>query len=767
METININKLHILIDIKNSPDVNIIIPSTLNTIILTKQFFPFKKAQLKAGDHIVVKFIDSKLIDGFVCKVENIDILGEDTAKLVLFPLRYIKIKKEIDYHGYYRVKVNLIEFGSISKQIREKAFIEIMRKKGKEIIKYLKGDIPVEFIMAMNIMDNPFNLSELLLSVLPADNKDKLSIMVMMNIDKRINQVIKLAESCLLIMREKEKIALEVQKSIAKNQKNYFLNEQLKVIKREIGYSNNVIDESEALKEKIEEANLPEYAQEKALRELNKLSTMAPTSPESTVIRNYLDWIINIPWYKTTSDNLNINLAEKILHRNHYGLNTIKERVLEFLSVMKLTGKIKGQIICFVGPPGVGKTSLGQSIAESMGREFVRISLGGIRDEAEIRGHRKTYIGSLPGKIIQMMRRANVINPVFMLDEVDKLGSDFKGDPASALLEVLDPQLNHSFMDHYLEVEYNLSDVLFICTANIIHTIPPALRDRMEIINLPGYPDYEKQKISKKFLIPKSLKNTGLIRKDIEIKDEAIKVILRDYVLEAGVRNLEKSINKIMRKVAKGKASGKLKRKRIINGKNLSSYLGPSIKRGGLKNKKNIPGLVNGLAWTQFGGTVLTVETLIVPGTGKIHLTGQLGDVLKESAKTAISYIRKFADKYKIDPDFHKKSDIHIHLLEGAIPKDGPSAGITIAVSLYSSLLKKSVKRSFAMTGEISLNGIILPIGGLAEKIVAAQSMGIENVIIPYDNKPLYDHLPKESKKKIKIFFIKTIDDAVKLLFN
>ena len=758
--------LFIMMDIRESIDINFINPAQLNTMILTEYNFPFKKAGIKEGDILAIRFLESELIDGMLCKVENMDMMGKDTAKIALFPIEYIKIVQEIDYNGFFKVKTAPVIF-SDTEHNREKALISSLRDKCNELLKYSKSDSVNELRISVKITEDLPKLSDMLISLIPSQTDEKKDILIITDLEQRVIHTLEMAEKTLVVLREKERIAKDIQKNVAENQKKYFLNEQLKILKKELGYSSNVIDESQDYKEKIKRAKMPEYAWRKAEHELNKLATMAPTSPEATVIRNYLDWVINIPWHKMTKDNLDIKLAEEILHKNHYGLDKIKERVLEFLSVMKLTGKMKGQIVCFVGPPGVGKTSLGQSIAQSMGRQFVRMSLGGVRDEAEIRGHRKTYIGSLPGKIVQMMRRSGVMNPVFMLDEVDKLGSDFKGDPSSALLEVLDPQLNHSFMDHYLEMEYDLSNVLFICTANVIHTIPPALRDRMEIITLPGYLNFEKSNICKKFLIPKALKNTGLKKKDIDIKNDTIDHIVTSYILEAGVRNLEKSINKIMRKVAREKATGKLKRKRVITKRNVSNYLGPAVLNKGLINRKSVPGIVNGLAWTQYGGNVLTVETIIMPGTGKIHLTGQLGDVLKESARASISYLRKEAKRYRIDPDFFKKYDIHIHLPEGAIPKDGPSAGITITCALFSSLKKKPVKKHFAMTGEITLNGIILPIGGLAEKIVAAQSAGLNNVIIPSANKPQYKELPVETKKDMNIYFVKTVDEAIKLLFN
>ncbi|HAV93224.1 TPA: endopeptidase La [candidate division WOR-3 bacterium] len=564
-----------------------------------------------------------------------------------------------------------------------------------------------------------------------------------------------------------RERITKDVSRDIAENQKKYFLNEQLKIIKKELGYGGNVVDEFEELKNRIMKAKMGDDVEKKGLAELNKLSTMAPMSPEATVIRNYLDWLCTLPWENKTKDNLDINLAEKILNKNHFGLDKVKERILEYLAVIKLAKHVKGQILCFSGPPGVGKTSLGQSIAQAMGRKFVRLSLGGVRDEAEIRGHRKTYIGSMPGRIIQMMKRSGVMNPVFMLDEVDKLGNDFKGDPSSALLEVLDPEINNAFVDHYLEVDYDLSNVLFICTANVIHTIPPALRDRMEIINLPGYLEFEKFEISKRFLIPRTMKDSGLTKKNISIDDQAIREIIRKYTMESGVRSLEKTISKIMRRRAKQIASTGKNNSVKVTSKHLTEYLGSPLIITDGKDKKSLIGVAKGLAWTPYGGATLSVETLILDGNGKVQLTGQLGDVMKESASASISYLRKYSSQYNIDKDFFKKYDIHIHVPEGAIPKDGPSAGITITMSLFSALIKKPLRNDFAMTGEITLRGIILPIGGLQEKLVAAQSAGIDNVIIPFANKAQFVELPQRVKKNIKVYFVERIDDAIKILYK
>ncbi|MDY6788059.1 MAG: endopeptidase La [candidate division WOR-3 bacterium] len=768
MKSVNPKKLYVLIDYDQFMESDIIIPGKIGSFVVGEDDFPFKASGLKENDYIAIKYSSSnRPVSGLFCRIINIDIIGGNTAKIAFYPENYIEFTKIIDYNHYKKARVKQIEFTNYPEGKHAEALKEILREKALIMIKYLKRDVSSEVRLSVMNENNILALSDMILSFIPADRRDIKSVLSNTDIEERINLLLKIMEEKLSVYEEKERISQLVKSNVSDNQKKYFLNEQLKVIKKELGYSTGVIDENRDLKEKIYKANMSEEANDKAMYELKRLAAMNPSSPEATVIRNYLDWLINVPWYEKTEDNLNIALADEILDKNHYGLKKIKERVLEYLAVLKLSDNVRGQILCFVGPPGVGKTSLGRSIAQSMNRGFVRISLGGVRDEAEIRGHRKTYIGSMPGKIIQMMRRSEVVNPVFMLDEVDKLGSDFRGDPSSALLEVLDPQLNNAFMDHYLEVEYDLSNVLFICTANIIHTIPPALRDRMEIINLPGYLEYEKYNIAKRFLIPKSLSQSGLKSADVKIHNASLKAIVKNYTMEAGVRNLEKQINKIHRKVAKKKAMGVGKGKFSISKKQLSKYLGPPPRKENQLRNKKMPGIVNGLAWTSFGGNVMTVEVLVLPGTGKMHLTGQLGDVLKESARAAVSYLRKYADKYSIEEDFYRTKDIHIHIPEGAIPKEGPSAGITIVTALYSALKGKSVKRNFAMTGEITLKGIVLPIGGLAEKIVAAQSAGMENVIIPFDNKPDFNELSKEAKKNINVHFIKNVDDAFKLLFK
>ncbi len=757
MGKIKENDIFVLIEMKNF----VPICNTLTTRVLPDNI-DIKGIGLKKGDEIVIKIHKNF---GYLCEVKHIKTVARTIGIITFYPTEYVIINKEIDYGSHTRCKIKEFIF-SESDNEKEQILMSIIKEKIRIIIQYRKDELDNDIIFSINSSNSIVRLSEIILEFLNIDNDKKIEILFEKNILKKGNLLLKEIEKVLVILKTKESINKKLQKNITENQKKYYLNEQLKIIKNELGLSSDIINEYKEFQKKIEKAKMPDEVKEKAYYELNKLNKMNVMSPEANVVRNYLDWLVSIPWYKKTKNNLDIKLAEKILDKNHFGLKKIKERVLEYLSVIKLSKSVKGQILCFVGPPGVGKTSLGKSIAESMGRSFVRISLGGVKDEAEIRGHRKTYVGALPGKIVQMMRRAGVKNPVFMLDEVDKLGSDFKGDPSSALLEVLDPELNNAFMDHYLEIEYDLSNVLFICTANVIHTIPPALRDRMEIINLPGYLEFEKFEICKRYLVPKTLKSSGLKKTNVKIEDKAIKYLIKNYTRESGVRNLEKQTSKIMRKIAREIAENSKKKKFIITEKNIQKYLG-SVSISNIKDKKSLIGVAKGLAWTQYGGDILSVEALIFPGKGRIQLTGKLGDVLKESANASISYLRKYAKKYDIEEDFYNKYDIHIHLPEGAIPKDGPSAGITITMALFSALKKVPLNNNFAMTGEITLRGIILPIGGLAEKIVAAQSVGIENVIIPYQNKPQYNELPKEAKRDIKIHFVKTIDEVIKILFN
>jgi ATP-dependent Lon protease len=554
--------------------------------------------------------------------------------------------------------------------------------------------------------------------------------------------------------------IQSRVKRQMEKAQKEYYLNEKIKAIQKELGRGEK--SEFDELKKKVDTAGMPKDVHEKALQELKKLEAMPPMSAESTVSRNYLDWLLAVPWRKRSKEIRNIKRAEEILNTDHYGLEKIKDRILEFLAVRQLVKNPKGSILCFVGPPGVGKTSLGMSIAKATGRKFVRMSLGGVRDEAEIRGHRRTYIGALPGQLIQMMKKAGTKNPVIMLDEIDKMSTDFRGDPSSALLEVLDPEQNHSFMDHYLDVEYDLSQVFFIATANVLHTIPPALQDRMEVLRLHGYTEPEKLEIAKQYLVKKQREATGLTEKNITLTDDAITGIIRGYTREAGVRNLEREIGNICRKVARRVVKEGLEYSITITPENLSELLGVIKFRDTLAHEKNEVGLVTGLAWTEVGGSILSTEVTIVDGKGKLTTTGKLGDVMQESAQAAMSYVRSRANRLGLPRDFYRNVDIHLHVPEGAIPKDGPSAGITIATAMASALSKIPVRRDVAMTGEITLRGKVLPIGGLKEKLLAAHRAGIFEVILPRDNEKDLPDVPQSLLSQLKLHFADTMDEVL-----
>jgi len=544
--------------------------------------------------------------------------------------------------------------------------------------------------------------------------------------------------------------------------QKEYYLNEKIKAIQKELGRGEK--SEFDELRKKIESAGMPKEVLDKAVQELKKLEAMPPMSAESTVSRNYIDWLLAVPWKKKSKETRSIDYAEKVLNEDHYGLEKIKERILEFLAVRQLVKNPKGSILCFVGPPGVGKTSLGMSIAKATGRKFVRLSLGGVRDEAEIRGHRRTYIGALPGQIIQHMKRAGTKNPVFLLDEVDKMASDFRGDPASALLEVLDPEQNTTFQDHYLDVDYDLSQVLFVATANVMHTIPPALQDRMEVLRLQGYTEQEKLEIARQYLVKKQREQTGLNDKNIVFLDEAILEIIRGYTREAGVRNLEREIGNVCRKVARRVVKKGAKHKEEITAANVSEFLGVVKFRDSEVHEKSEVGLVTGLAWTEVGGSILTTEVQVLDGKGKLTITGQLGDVMQESAQAALAYIRSKAQALGLTREFYRNVDLHLHVPEGAIPKDGPSAGITMATALASALAKIPVRRDVAMTGEITLRGKVLPIGGLKEKLLAALRAGVFEAILPKANEKDVAELPDNIKNSMKLHFVDTMDEVLTL---
>ncbi|MBW2154961.1 MAG: endopeptidase La, partial [Deltaproteobacteria bacterium] len=558
------------------------------------------------------------------------------------------------------------------------------------------------------------------------------------------------------------QRIRGRVKEQMEKTQKNYYLNEQMRAIKKEMGADDDAMEDLNELEKRIEEKKMSKEAEEKVRAEFKKLKMMTPMSAEATVVRNYIEWILSLPWTEKSEIQTDQEAAEKILDEDHFGLEKPKERILEYLAVQSLVKKIRGPILCFVGPPGVGKTSLAKSVARATGRKFVRLSLGGVRDEAEIRGHRRTYIGAMPGKIIQSLKKVGVNNPVFCLDEVDKMSMDFRGDPSAALLEVLDPEQNNNFNDHYLDLDYDLSDILFITTANTLPDIPLPLQDRMEIIRLPGYTEYEKLHIAQGFLIPKQIKTNGLEEKPPVFTKNAILTTIRRYTREAGVRNLEREIASICRKIARQHAKNKDKGPFKITEKSVFKYLGPPQYRTTEIEDKDQIGMVTGLAWTQVGGELLAVETALMPGKGEYIVTGKLGEVMKESAQAAISYVRSRADRLRLDPKFYRKYDIHIHIPEGAIPKDGPSAGISMCTSIVSALTKRPVARDIAMTGEITLRGRILPIGGLKEKIIAAHRAGIKKVLVPKENEKDLRDIPKSISKQIKIILVEHMDEVL-----
>ena len=590
----------------------------------------------------------------------------------------------------------------------------------------------------------------------------EKQQIFETFNVKKRLNAIIKIMENETSIIGVEKRIRGRVKTQMEKTQREYYLNEQLKAIQKELGEIEDGKDETSNLNKAILKAKMPKDVQKKCMSELKKLKNMSPMSAEATVVRNYLDWMIDIPWYKKDKVDIDLNKAAKTLDEDHFGLEKVKERIIEFLAVQKRMEKIKGPILCLVGPPGVGKTSLGKSIAKAVNRQFVRMSLGGVRDEAEIRGHRRTYIGSLPGKIIHMMKKAGTKNPLILLDEIDKVGNDYRGDPSSALLEALDPEQNTSFNDHYLEVDYDLSDVMFVTTANTLNILPPLL-DRMEVIRIPGYTEDEKINIAEKFLLAKQIKNNGVKDGELEITDGTIKEIIRNYTRESGVRNLEREISKVIRKAVK-KVVNNEQKKVSIDDKNLSDFLGvKKYKYGELESEDRV-GIVTGLAWTEFGGEILKIETVHMPGKGRMQITGKLGDVMQESVKAAKSFVRSKSLEYGIIPPIFEKKDFHIHVPEGATPKDGPSAGVGMVTSIVSSITKNPIDRKIAMTGEVTITGQVLQIGGLKEKLLAAHRAGIKHVIIPRDNEKDLIDIPKKVREDIKITPVDTVDEVLKI---
>jgi len=688
----------------------------------------------------------------------------DNKAQLLVQGLGRFKIKEYVKGRPYLQARVEHIQ--DVEKKGKQtKALMSNLLGQFTRIAELSPG-LPQEIVEMARTIQEPGTLADMITSTINSSLEEKQTVLETFNVNKRLKEVTRLVNYQLEILELGNKIQSQVKGDMDKRQREYYLREQLKAIKEELGEKDEATVEIEDYRAKIEEKNLPEEARQEAERELDRLARMHPSSAEYTVASTYLDWLTALPWHESTEDNLDITKARKILDQDHFGLKKAKKRILEYLAVRKLAPESKGPILCFAGPPGTGKTSLGLSIARALGRQFFRISLGGVRDEAEIRGHRRTYVGALPGRIIQGIRRSGSNNPVFMLDEIDKVGSDFRGDPSSALLEVLDPEQNFSFSDHYLDVSFDLSKVMFITTANILDTIPPALRDRMEVLMLLGYTQDEKVKIANRYLIPRQRAAHGLKAGQISFTKGAIKLIISGYTREAGLRNLEREIATVCRGVAAKVAEGRAKSMKI-KVDNVSEYLGPVRLTSEAKARTAVPGVAMGLAWTQAGGELLFVEATSMTGNKGLTLTGQLGDVMKESATAALSFIRTNAGTLEIPDDYFQKHDIHIHVPAGAIPKDGPSAGVTMLTALTSLFTNKPIKKDLAMTGEITLRGQVLPVGGIKEKVLAAHRAGIKTVMLPSWNEKDLEDIPKEVQQKIKFQFVDKMKDVLRIAFE
>jgi len=696
---------------------------------------------------------------GTVAKIKQMIKLPNGTLRVLVEGMHRGEVVRYVEDKDEFIVEVKELEeiHGEIAE---EEALSRSLLKYFGQYIK-VSRKISQETLATVSDIEEPGRLADIITSHLSLKLKDKQSLLEITNIKQRLEHLIRLIADEKKVLNLEKKIGEHVKTSMEKTQKEYYLREQLKAIQKELGESSGEKSEVEQIKEKIEKANMPEHIVQVAMKELERFDKVPQSSAESSVIRNYLDWLISLPWTEKTQDTIEIHHAENVLNEDHYGLEKVKERILEYLAVQKLTSSIKGPIICLVGPPGVGKTSLAKSISRAINRHFVRISLGGVRDEAEIRGHRRTYIGAMPGRIIQGMKRAETINPVFLLDEIDKMANDFRGDPSSAMLEVLDPEQNNSFSDHFIEETYDLSNVLFIATANNVNSIPGPLLDRMEVISIAGYTELEKLYIAKDHLLPKQLKENGLQKGNLQIRDEALLKLIREYTREAGVRGLERQLATLCRKAAKIIVSNERKRV-IVTEKTLVEHLGKETFRYGKIEQENQIGTATGLAYTAAGGDTLAIEVSHYPGKGVLTLTGKLGEVMKESAQAAFSYIRSRAKELNIAADFHEKYDIHIHVPEGATPKDGPSAGITMATALVSALTGRPVKREVGMTGEITLRGHVLPIGGLKEKTLSAHRAGITTIIYPKENEKDVDDIPKSVRDDLRLIPVDHLDQVL-----
>ena len=687
-----------------------------------------------------------KLPDG------NIKVLVEGTERA--------KIVQVTSEEGFFRATVRLVPVKAEPSPQLEQSSARVTTL-FEQYVK-LSQSLNYDTMIAAVRVEDAGKLSDAIAANLQIPVEEKQELLELFEPLERLNRIADILEVEIEKLNVDRSINTRVKRQMERAQKEYYLNEKLKAIQKELGRGE--ANEIEQLKKKIETSGMPEGPQEKAMQELKRLEMMPPMSAESTVSRNYLDWLLAVPWKKRSKEIRDIKRAEVILSEDHYGLEKIKDRILEYLAVRQLVKNPKGSILCFLGPPGVGKTSLAMSIGRATGRKFVRVSLGGVRDEAEIRGHRRTYIGALPGQIIQMMRKAGTVNPVFVLDEVDKMSMDFRGDPSAALMEVLDPELNHSFTDHYLDVEYDLSKVMFICTANVLHTIPQPLQDRMEVLRLPGYTEQEKHQIAQRFLVKKQLESTGLTPENLKFTDESVTHIIRHYTHEAGVRNLDREIANVCRKVAR-KVVGEGKDFKLeVTPQNVNDYLGILKYRDWFAEKKNEVGLTTGLAWTEVGGEVLSTEATLMQGKGRLTLTGKLGDVMQESAQAGMSYVRSRSHLFSLPKDFYRHLDIHVHVPEGAIPKDGPSAGITLCTSIVSALTRIPVRCDVAMTGEITLRGKVLPIGGVKEKLLAAHRLGLRTVILPKDNEKDLADIPPEIQAQMSIHFVESMDEVLQI---
>ncbi|MBS3948590.1 MAG: endopeptidase La [Dethiobacter sp.] len=696
---------------------------------------------------------------GTIAQIKQMLKLPGGTIRVLVEGLSRATIRDFKATEPFFQVQVDEIE----EDNMRSVEIEALMRSNIFHFEQYIKlsKKIPPETLVTISAIDEPGRLADIISSHLSLKIQQKQEILESLSPRKRLEKLGEIISHEMEVLEMERKINLRVRKQMERTQKEYYLREQMKAIQKELGEKDERMAEAEEYREKIDGAGLPDEVREKSLKEVERLEKMPPAAAEAVVIRNYLDWILALPWSKQTEDRLDLVAAEKILDEDHYGLQKVKERIVEYLAVRQLAKKLKGPILCLVGPPGVGKTSLAKSVARALERNFVRVSLGGVRDEAEIRGHRRTYVGALPGRIIQGMRQAKSQNPVFLLDEIDKMSTDFRGDPSAALLEVLDPEQNNTFSDHYLEMPFDLSPVMFITTANVLYNIPQPLLDRMETIYLPGYTEEEKQKIAERYLFPKQLKEHGLDKEQLSVSEKTLRKIIRHFTREAGVRNLERQLAAICRKVAKEVVRDKKKRA-VIQAQNLEKYLGVPRYRFGVAEKDDEVGVATGLAWTEAGGDTLGIEVTLMKGKGQLLLTGKLGEVMRESAQAALSYIRSRVRELDINESFHEAYDIHIHIPEGAIPKDGPSAGITMATALISALTQRQVRHAVAMTGEITLRGRVLPVGGVKEKVLAAHRAGIKTILLPAENKKDLTEIPENVRRKLELVFVEHMDQVL-----